>query len=686
MFKSVHLQQSCMHARMTIPFDTGPPWPSEHVLYAAMINATPSNRTLRAMVHTHCASRPVSKTSDPPSHASSSTTSLIHSFDSDRGAARGVSVGHASMVGTWSHHLHYHTFTTLYLLAMLAIIYTIDHGHLLYIMYLCTFGLPYHGFINGLTYYWGKLMNVSIAGERGRCAKFRFRFHYIKMLMYLILIITTVAAPPTRSSSGGGSSSSNPSTSALYPHIHKDWDFLPGVRRWDGIPRYDFLLVWFMALGVALGSVMQDGNSLLQCAKGEDEGCPTSGSHGDTEARAKHELRSARVFSAILNYISPTSWVTRVANKEFPNDGPGLYKWLEWFGHLPYDDQKLEEMRTVWEEATMAKVGISFDPDAIWKWHNWVDEYGDRLSKSHAQKRKKFLDGFPESFDIVIQSEKMKSASDTSFKIPTNYPAHHPKSGQHPDRGKPDVMALARHLFAEWSRRCNAGLIKQPPRGSVYQAEADNHDDDDDHPHHTSDDDDEKAYGMSRNRITERTICGICGGRGHAGSVDGSECLTKQLNINIPRRELAKTRYPDGMSYPFSDDRRMSSRRDDRRSPKHKSESSHAASSSKSYRSHSSSHRSDRKTPHRRRHEKTRTKHVRHVDATTDEHTEPESTYEHSESDASSAISSEHVGKLAVNFTNIDTRGYRSYSESDESTPPPSSRNRSATTSKAKKR
>ena len=74
---------------------------------------------------------------------------------------------------------------------------------------------------------------------------------------------------------------------------------------------------------------MQDGNSLLQCAKGEDEGCPTSGSHGDTEARAKHELRSARVFSAILNYISPTSWVTRVANKEFPNDGPGLYKWLE---------------------------------------------------------------------------------------------------------------------------------------------------------------------------------------------------------------------------------------------------------------------------------------------------------------------------------------------------------------------
>ena len=197
---------------------------------------------------------------------------------------------------------------------MLAIIHTIDHGHLLYIMYLCTFGLPYHGFINGLTYYWGKLMNVSIAGERGRCAKFRFRFHYIKMFMYLILIITTVAAPPTRSSSGGGSSSSNPSTSALYPHIHKDWDFLPGVRRWDGIPRYDFLLVWFMALGVALGSVMQDGNSLLQCAKGEDEGCPTSGSHGDTEARAKHELRSARVFSAILNYISPTSWVTRVAN------------------------------------------------------------------------------------------------------------------------------------------------------------------------------------------------------------------------------------------------------------------------------------------------------------------------------------------------------------------------------------
>jgi hypothetical protein len=45
-------------------------------------------------------------------------------------------------------------------------------------------------------------------------------------------------------------------------------------------------------------------------------------------------------------------------------------------------------------------------------------------------------------------------------------------------------------------------------------------------------------------------ICIYCGGRGHAGNVDGMECLTKQLNITIPRDELAATRYPNGLKFP----------------------------------------------------------------------------------------------------------------------------------------
>ena len=105
-----------------------------------------------------------------------------------------------------------------------------------------------------------------------------------------------------------------------HPNIGKDWDFLPGVKKWNGEPFYEFLTVWFVALGVALASIVQDGNTLLQCAKGEDQGRDAA---DEAEDKRKHSLRNARVYAAILNYISPTSWITRYANKEFPNDGAG---------------------------------------------------------------------------------------------------------------------------------------------------------------------------------------------------------------------------------------------------------------------------------------------------------------------------------------------------------------------------
>ena len=250
----------------------------------------------------------------------------------------------------------------------------------------------------------------------------------------------------------------------------------------------------------------------------------------------------------------------------------------------------------------MAKVGIRFDPTGIWKWLDWIEKHGDELSKTHSQKRKKFLEGFPESFDIVIQSEKMKDASTTDFKIPTNYPTHHPKSGtQNPDRGKPDLFAMARAYYSEWSRRCAKGMIKQVPRGSVYQAETESVGSDEERCQETidnDDDDDEDAYAIARSKITAAWVCIVCGGRGHASNVDGTDCLTKQLGITIPRSELAATRYPSGIRSPFNSDRRMPSRTPDRRPP-NSGESSHLARSGRSPRpaSRSSSHASSSRDP-----------------------------------------------------------------------------------------
>ena len=63
-----------------------------------------------------------------------------------------------------------------------------------------------------------------------------------------------------------------PIGSDSYPNMIKDWDFLPGMKRWNGQPFYDFARVWWVALVVALGTIVQDGNSLLACAEGTDEG------------------------------------------------------------------------------------------------------------------------------------------------------------------------------------------------------------------------------------------------------------------------------------------------------------------------------------------------------------------------------------------------------------------------------
>ena len=148
-----------------------------------------------------------------------------------------------------------------------------------------------------------------------------------------------------------------PIGSDSYPNMIKDWDFLPGMKRWNGQPFYDFARIWWVALVVALGTIVQDGNSLLSCAEGTDEGT------ADTDPVDKirqHVSRNTRLFACILNYISPTSRVYRIAMTEFANDGSGLFKWLKEYGKLEYDDTTRRELVNEWDEATMAKVGLRF--------------------------------------------------------------------------------------------------------------------------------------------------------------------------------------------------------------------------------------------------------------------------------------------------------------------------------------
>ena len=51
---------------------------------------------------------------------------------------------------------------------------------------------------------------------------------------------------------------------------------LPGVQTWDGVPHNDFRDEWFQTLQHSLGSLQQDGYTLLQTASDIDLGGPAA--------------------------------------------------------------------------------------------------------------------------------------------------------------------------------------------------------------------------------------------------------------------------------------------------------------------------------------------------------------------------------------------------------------------------
>ena len=105
----------------------------------------------------------------------------------------------------------------------------------------------------------------------------------------------------------------------------------------------------------------------------------------------------------------------------------------------------------------------------IWEWLEYVETLGDKLGRSLAQRRRKLLAGFPESFDVVTSPERLKPDPGT-YVLPAVYPPHHPKSGQaDPNAGRPDLYTLCKAFYPEWHYRIKSGQIKSVPRSSVYE-------------------------------------------------------------------------------------------------------------------------------------------------------------------------------------------------------------------------
>ena len=318
--------------------------------------------------------------------------------------------------------------------------------------------------------------------------------------------------------------------------------FLPGVTRWDAIPYHDFRRVWWVALCAALGNINQEGWSLLQTARDQDIGAP--GNPGTPAQTVQSTNRNQRVFGAILNYIEATSHLYSVVSATFANDGRGLFQYLWVYGHLPYTDEERTELENEWRDATISSAGIKYEIEAVFKWAEYISILADKLGKTENDKRTKYLAGFPSSFNVLVVAERANGMPG-SYVHPANYPAHHPLApAAHPNAGEPDIYAMARAFYGEWSRMVRSGEIKPIPKGFAGGRDAFRANDE-------PNSDEEEHACLARDRTSERTVCWTCGGLGHGSEVDGvGTCLTKKLGHRISKETLARMKYPEGYSNP----------------------------------------------------------------------------------------------------------------------------------------
>ena len=169
-----------------------------------------------------------------------------------------------------------------------------------------------------------------------------------------------------------------------------------------------------------------------------------------------------------------------------------------------------------------------------------------KLNRSNAELRTKFLDGFPESFDVVIINERLQPGAG-NYVFPAVYPAHHPQSGNpHPNSGEPDIMAMAMGFYPEWSKMLSNGRIKRVPRGMAHQTEDIDQTDDSEDEYETAD--------LVKTKVKRDMVCLTCGGLGHASKVEGvGKCLTKLMGHQVPKPLLIQIKYPGNITRPNFD-------------------------------------------------------------------------------------------------------------------------------------
>jgi hypothetical protein len=329
------------------------------------------------------------------------------------------------------------------------------------------------------------------------------------------------------------------------PNVHENWNQIPALTEqkfsWNGEPCVDFIEKVYYPLKMGLGSLNQNGWTLLATCERRAAGSDgprapplQNALNCSPQIKMENDQRIERSFCCILNYILSTSYFYKLAMRTFDMDGIGVFHYMPVFGQLPRPTRELQLKKMIWNELTMASVYRgTYHAETLIRWALFLCEQGRKLNLDNDAVKEKFLDGMPEFMEAI----KVHHKNDNTTVHPANYPGYFPaklRGTPHPQAGEPDIIAIAKIIYPEWVSKLSL-LPNRTPKGFTRL---------------TLQDDKISAANSSVEQIrlavedvNKDTVCSACHGIGHAAlqkTKDGKKIYCASVTLGYGLRQQNK--------------------------------------------------------------------------------------------------------------------------------------------------
>ena len=352
------------------------------------------------------------------------------------------------------------------------------------------------------------------------------------------------------------------------------YDFLPAMHEagkkiiFDGTPDPNFLEVFYDRLTAALGSISDNGNTLLQACNRNDAGGTgvLANPHfivANANIRRESVNRQRRAFFCILNYLTPGTYIYDLLQNTFTGDGPSAYAYLRAYGRIPFPEVMIRKFNKDWDALTLLNSGIAINMASLFVLAERIYRLGRYLGKTAIQQKQKFLLALPQQMSNTRTIEA-NNVTHVGYAYPALYGPSYPAALvglAHPLANQPNIHDLARFAYPVWAEHISAtpGFheIRAVPKGLVSEVTQHTENEDITSSH-------AEIYAVEKSLIESRDPfqCGYCGGDKHAveSSFGGKiiVCPTKVMgfppkkrvsdqsssSMHKPRRTFTKPRKP----------------------------------------------------------------------------------------------------------------------------------------------